>query len=377
MAPPAQDVPGYYVWEVPGKPVVVHLRLDVVDRLAAEIMRGFGAVPKRGAEVGGVLIGAIQPGYPAIVRVEDFEAVACGYRRGPSYLFTDEDGAVFEEACQRWQPTASPSAYAVGYFRSHTREGFSLAAEDIELLDYFFPGPSHIALLVKPYATKVNIGGFFAREHGVFPEATPLEFPLRRRELAGEEAPPRRSLMERRPRAREFAPVASAEERNRGEAGVLEAAPVPQFDSAPTPIDPFPNAPGTSITEQMRGRWGWLPLSMIFLLLGAALGYQAALTIGSRASSGTAQEFSLSLSVTKNEDNLSVKWNRQSPAIRAAQKGVLEIEDGGETKPVDLDPAQLQNGSLIYRNSSNTVRFRLTVYPQARVSVTETMQWTQ
>ena len=52
-----QDPAGYYVWEVPGQPVIVHLRLDVVDRLAAEVMRGFGAVPKRGAEVGGVLIG--------------------------------------------------------------------------------------------------------------------------------------------------------------------------------------------------------------------------------------------------------------------------------------------------------------------------------
>ena len=377
MAAPTQDVPGYYVWEVPGKPVVVHLRLDVVDRLAAEIMRGFGAVPKRGAEVGGVLIGVILPGDPATVRVEDFEAVACAYRRGPSYLFTEEDGTAFEDACRRWQTDASPSAYAVGYFRSHTREGFSLAAEDIELLDYFFPGPSHIALLVKPYATKVNVGGFFAREHGAFPEATPLEFPLRRRELTGGETPPRRSLMERRPRARDFAPAASAEERYRGEAGFLEAAPVPQSVFDPMPTGPIPNTPTSSITERMRGRWAWLLLSMIFLLLGAELGFQAALTMGARGSSGAAQDFSLSLSVTKNEDNLSVKWNRQSPAIRAAQKGVLEIEDGGETKPVDLDPAQLQNGTLIYRNSSNTVRFRLTVYPQARVSVTETMQWTQ
>jgi hypothetical protein len=42
---------------------------------------------------------------------------------------------------------------------------------------------------------------------------------------------------------------------------------------------------------------------------------------------------------------------------------------------VDLDGPQLQNGTLIYRNSTNAVRFRLTVYPTARSSVTETLSW--
>src|SRR5712692_1668225 len=118
METTTQGVPGYYVWEIPGKPVVVHLHLDVVDRVLAEVMRGFGAVPKRGAEVGGLLLGTIEHRDPALVRVEDFEPVACEYTRGPSYLFDDEDRRAFEEACERWQPDASPSAYAIGYFRS-------------------------------------------------------------------------------------------------------------------------------------------------------------------------------------------------------------------------------------------------------------------
>src|ERR1700676_1049788 len=105
MGPAAQDVPGHFVWEVPGQPVVVHLRLDVVDRMAGEIMRGFGAVPKRGAEVGGVLLGVItqgnSPGEVSTVRIEDFEAVPCKYVRGPSYLLTEPERTLFAEACQR------------------------------------------------------------------------------------------------------------------------------------------------------------------------------------------------------------------------------------------------------------------------------------
>jgi hypothetical protein len=79
--------------------------------------------------------------------------------------------------------------------------------------------------------------------------------------------------------------------------------------------------------------------------------------------------------VTKDGPNLSVKWDRDAQAVKASQRGVLEIEDGGYTKPVDLDAAQLRNGSILFTNSSNTVRFRLIVYPQAKVSVMQTMEW--
>ena len=196
MNPRTQDVPDLiYVWEVPGKPVAVHIPLSVVDRLSAEMMRGYGANPKRNPEIGGVLIGSVQPGSPTIVRIEDFEMVPCQYRRGPSYVFTEEDCEPFEQAGVR--------ADAVGYFRSHTRDGLSLGVEDVDLLDHFFTDPSTVALLIKPYATKASIAGYFIRENGTFPETTPLEFPFRRQELTGEEPPARRSMMERRPAARD------------------------------------------------------------------------------------------------------------------------------------------------------------------------------
>ncbi len=358
METTAQGVPGYFVWEIPGKPVAVHLHLDAVDRLLAEAMRGLSAIPKRGAEVGGILLGTIEEGDPAVVRVEDFEPVACEYRRGPSYQFSGDEASAFEEACERWQPSASERVYAVGYFRSHTRDGLALAPEDLELLDRHFPAPSHIALLIRPYATKVSTGGLFSRENGAFQQATPLEFPFRRREMTGEEAPPRRPLTERKPRMREMRPAA-------GESFAPEPSEQPELTYAVAPA--------------ARSRLGraWIPLSFLSLLVGVVLGFQFAMTMGSRTSGGDPRDVSLALSVAKTDDNLSVKWNRGATAIRTAQRGLLEIEDGGYTKSVDLDAAQLKNGSILYRNSSSTVRFRLVVYPAARVSVTETMEWRQ
>jgi hypothetical protein len=370
MDPSTQAVPDYYVWELPGKPVVVHLRLDAIDRLSAEVMRGFGAVPKRGAEVGGVLLGTIGPvedGGHTIVRIEDFQPVACDYRRGPSYLFTADDGAAFDDACERWQPDSSRPAYAVGYFRSHTRDGLSLAPEDLELLEHYFPSPSHIALLVKPFATRVSLASFFFREDGLFQSTAPLEFPFRRRELTGEDAPPRRSMLERVPRRREArAEVQSLVRNVPPDEEIADSAPVP-----PGPAYAY-TSPAKS---RVRAGWVWIPLSFVFLLLGVVLGFQAALTMGGKGAGLGALDYSLGLTVTKDGANLSVKWDRNAPAIRAAQKGVLEIEDAGYTKPVDLDPAQLGNGSILFTNSSDTVRFRLTVYPQAGVRVTQTMEW--
>jgi hypothetical protein len=142
-------------------------------------------------------------------------------------------------------------------------------------------------------------------------------------------------------------------------------------------LDSQPEQGDLPVKRRQRDLWFWLPLCLAVSLVGGMLGFQTGLTIGSRTTRGSAPEFSLSLSVAKNIDNLNIRWDRRSPAIRAAQKGILEIEDGGYTKPVELDAAQLQNGSLIYRNSSDSVLFRLTVYPYGRVSVTETFLWKQ
>jgi hypothetical protein len=202
---------------------------------------------------------------------------------------------------------------------------------------------------VKPFGTKVSMAGFFVREDGVFPETTPLEFPFGRRELTGEEPPPQPPLLERRPRIDDV------------------GTPAPLSEAA------YPGRPPAE--SKPRGSWVWIPLSFIFLLLGAALGCQASVNMRSRPTAGSPQDYSLSLSVVKTGGNLAVRWDGQSAAVRAAQRGLLEIDDSGYTRSVQLDAAQLQNGSLIYRSSTRTVHFRLTVYPKARLSIVETLDW--
>src|SRR5690348_7637215 len=81
----------FYLWEVPGKPVSIQLHFDVIDRLTPEILRGLGALKRRGAEVGGLLLGRTEPGSPRKITIEDFEPVPTEYLTGPSYNLSARD----------------------------------------------------------------------------------------------------------------------------------------------------------------------------------------------------------------------------------------------------------------------------------------------
>ncbi|MBI3209223.1 MAG: hypothetical protein HYZ37_10040 [Candidatus Solibacter usitatus] len=179
----------YYVWDPPGKKVVVHISLDVVDKLLMEVMRGFGSVPRRGAEVGGILLGNSVPGEKITVHVDDYVPVVCEHKKGPSYLLSDADQKRFREAIDVHDYDGEKTVYAVGVFRSHTREGLSLEEADLKFWYDYLPELSSVFLLVKPYATRASIGGFFVREENgkVQKESTSLEFPFRRRDLIAAE----------------------------------------------------------------------------------------------------------------------------------------------------------------------------------------------
>ena len=335
----------HYLWEVPGKPISVYLDFDVVDRLSQEVMRGFGAVPRRGVECGGVLLGSIEAGEKTIVRVIDFEPVACQHTRGPGYLLSDSEQDRFGATVEQWKQGAGKQFYVVGFYRSHMREGLGLNEEDLRLYSTWLPGPAEIALVVKPFATRPSIGAFFFREGGhVRSESSYQEFPFRRRELGGEP------------------PVADAPEP--GSAVVVAESPAPAQPAA---------APPESIFKRGAG-WILVPLSFIFLLLGVALGFFVAVSVRSQIPVFKIDPYALGLSATPSGDSLHVNWNRSGPAIENARRGILWIQDGQNQKTVNLDLVQLQNGSIIYRRATNEVSFRLEIFARERITISESIR---
>ncbi|MEO8026294.1 MAG: hypothetical protein ABI823_07460 [Bryobacteraceae bacterium] len=379
-----------FVWEVPDKPIAVHLSFDVVDRILPDVIRGFAAVPKRGAEVGGILLGRTsKDGDTTIVHIEDCELVPCEYKHGPSYLLSEGDLEAFDEAFAKWESAASGIG-PVGFYRSHTREGLSPEPEDLDLCAAFFPNPHQVFLLIKPHATRPSTAGFFFYESGRFQEKSYLQFPFRRRELSGQGPEPRRPLGERMPeRMAEQAlrrvpapeaPALAASSETKAEAVATPPAPVAVRSRVPEyqPYRPSEFAvPGFAAAQQKsRFRWLWIPLSFIFLLIGLVLGFQTAMSFAGRPGTiAGVESFSLGLGVQKPDENLRVQWDRTAPAIKFSQRGVLNIRDGESFKVVDLDTPQLQTGSIVYHNTTDVVTFRLDVYPRDATTVSESYVW--
>ena len=241
-----------YLWEVPQKPVSVRIPFSLIDRLEREAVENFRSLTSRGSEIGGLLVGDVSPGSPLVVSIADYELIACDYSRGPLYRLSDADMGRFEQAIEQWLAAGRGVA---GFFRSHTRKGISLDVDDLAFFHARFRDPHHVALLVRPFATKASTAGIFIRENGkVNGEASCLEFPFRSCELGTGQAPappdPKAAAPSAAPpltpkgnvRA-QIVPIASRRETSLPPVPVAEPAP----PAAPVAVAPAP-APAAMVT---------------------------------------------------------------------------------------------------------------------------------
>src|SRR5712664_985030 len=74
----------FYSWKAPDAPLIVRCRALAMEAIQREVIEAFKALPKRGAEVGGLLLGTVEDAKQPLIVVEDFEPVLCEYRFGPS-----------------------------------------------------------------------------------------------------------------------------------------------------------------------------------------------------------------------------------------------------------------------------------------------------
>ncbi|MEI8155071.1 MAG: hypothetical protein WCG92_26360 [Hyphomicrobiales bacterium] len=315
---------------------------------------------------------------------------------------SDKDYEGLDAALSLWRPAAERDGlYAVGFYRSHTRDGLSVVQEDINIFDAYMPessaaSGSKVLLLIKPYATRVSVGAFFFREEGSFKRTKEsyLEFPFRRKDLGGGSSGTERLATAARfgeqrvvDRPIQFSQAQAAEAaQNHPQQHQQSSRQQPQPPSPPpeqsqrsfamsAPSFVYEGKPVKKQTKFKSG-WVWIPLSAIFLFMGVLLGFQTAITMRPRGPASVGVEvFQLSLTAVKSADSLNITWDRQAPAIRTAGHGVLYIKDGDFSKALNLDASELQVGSVVYRKPSSAVSFKLEVYPKDRTTVAETVEY--
>ncbi len=368
----------YYSWEPAGKLIAIHLYFDVIDRIIPEVMRGFTSLPRRGAEVGGLLLGRITPGARLEITVQDVEFVPCEYLSGPSFHLSGKDTEGLEEALSR--RGVDEALTVVGCFRSHTRKDLFLDDQDVGLFAKYFSSPGNVFLLIKPYATRASTAGFFFWEDGeVQRDVCYQEFPFGRRELGGGD--PRTAMRQRGETAypRQAVPLVERVQPSSQPSAQPDRPPEPESPSAPAlsrsgglsilAAPPPPVEPGISTATNKR--WLWVPALLLVAAAGGFLGLQYSKKSQIGENGGP---LPLKLAVYENQSQLDIVWDRLSPTVTNARSAVLTIQDGNFRRDLELTPNQLRDGRVRYSRITGDVSVRLEITSPAGQSQSESIR---
>jgi hypothetical protein len=302
---------GYYVWRFPGSPIRVHLALDVVRRLAKQLSSG-------AAE--GLLFGKAGDG---VTEVLDFQRTA---------------GRV-SEAITTLEKYGE-KRLLVGYYRTEPGDILRLNDEDLLLARTWLPKSYHVLLLVQPDGSRPPSASFFFHgADGKMVELSLMEFPFEASLLAVEK---------------------------RGHLGESELArkadipPPTQLRAVPTFI--ALSAAGVLLPILGAGIAVNIPtLREWFLSRTRVERASPALPAAAASPAHPFTDGSIGLRARRNQGDVEISWNRNSPVIAAAQSGILSIQDGRVNRDIVLDATQVRNSNVIYAPTSEQVSFRLAI----------------
>jgi len=343
----ATQVSSYFVWQVDDKPVSILFNLNVLDRIRDEVVRGFAALPKKGLEVGGILLGRCEhlSEKHYVVTIEGIYPIESEHSHGPRYSLSDHERQDLEHQLTVSRLAETDTARVIGFYRSQTRAGLQLESEDIEFFQRYFSDPSSIFLVVKPSISKGAIAGFFFWENGTIQPECSGEFPFHRREMqaAGFQilqnpfTAPGSSVVP--------ADTICAQASNQ---------PLARINTPEEPALPSPKYSAYS-------RWVWAPLLMAVVMLVALLTHRKPPLNRNDNTAQFGYSADLHLSAERLGNGLRISWDRKNPIVETAQNGVLWIRDGAAEKRLDLDNGQLTGGSVMYWPGSSDVSFRMDV----------------
>ncbi len=127
---------------------------------------------------------------------------------------------------------------------------------------------------------------------------------------------------------------------------------IPEPAAAPAPLETAP-LPSWAQTESPRRRW-WVWAFAAVLLVAAAVS-AGWYWLAARSAPP------LSLWVADVGGQLMIEWDRTARPIRKADRGTIEIADGGERIVIQMDADKMKEGSVDYVRKSEIVDVRMSV----------------
>jgi TonB family protein len=241
----------------------------------------------------------------------------------------------------------------VGYYRTEHGEMLRLNEDDLALFQMFFGKPSHVFLMIQPNAfAPPNATFFFAQGDHKMSEFPFLEFPLDASLLATEE----RDRISRCQQATEqptAAPSATPAESGHVRAGGRDLLRVA--------------AAILGAIFLLVLLWIGVPLLRERFSGGSATAkvqpaaQPAASPSSSYSSARIGPSAHIGLQARRQDRDLELTWDRDSPLIAAATSALVLIEDGAVKHKISLNAQQIRGESILYSPTSDQVLIQLTV----------------
>jgi hypothetical protein len=337
-APPESITREGFRWKQAEPGPEVLLRWSVMSGIEAEVMEGFKALPRRGAEIGGALLGS--RGAHGEFLIDSWRPIPIEHRTGPSYILSDADISAWADFVKE---ARNGEQRFIGIYRSQTRPGLSVTPDDCTIVEKFLPREDGVLLIVKPLSVSESVATFYFCHGGAIVDAAAES---REFEFGGKAIPPG-ALVE--PPASRMGPIAPG--------------PAAQATRSFEPLPPL----RLNTRAQWR-RWASLAIPASAIAVGAGLGCYAHYLGGSAAENPVPSAVAapspisgLDLRAERTPEGMRLTWNSQSPVLAGATEGVLLIDDSGSRVQQRLAPQDLRAGSLMWRPVSGQTEFEIRV----------------
>jgi hypothetical protein len=339
-------------FSIPGGGVSVAMAVPVAERMKQHVMDAFRELPRRGLEVGGVLLGRIVQRDPFEVVVENFEPLPCEHRFGPSFILSEADQAELEKVLSRVQQ--QPGSTVVGYYRSFTGREIELDEMDRELIDRYFSNPEHVVLAIRPVSITQCVAWCFTGFTRHLPPDPAAWPPPIADESNGSKRQQDTPVTEE---AREGSMTSHPDSTER-------VPDPPVFIHRPLPPLP-PRDPEPQPAARRPGVWA---LAAVAAVAGLALFYPRL------QEPATQESLPIELNAQRTANGIEVSWSRSVAAQNKEISGVLAIHEGSSERDFKLDAATLQRGHVVYKTSGNDLLLRLSIFTPGKPPLVESFR---
>jgi hypothetical protein len=337
------------VWTTDSGKFAAYVRPELLRRLAAEAWIGFKRVPRRGLEIGGLLLGRMdQRGGLTNFWIDGFELLESEHRSGPSYILSESDFARLDAMIARH------GSSCLGMFRSHTRtEPPVVLSADADLIEQHFGKSETLFLILVPIKGSAAL---FARSEGslncVYEFALASTATPRTETTQVEDA---QTAVEAQALPESVPPLALP-----GCVGIAGEPP----DAPPALTEEQPPYSRKLFGYDMKNAM-WVIAGMVIpLALVLATSMFSPSVSRSAARKNNPLPRYLQLTVDQAGKSLTLHWDPNSPAIQNAERAILHVEDGEFQTDRHLAQRDLQNGVFTYQPKSSGVLFQIEIYSQ-------------